>query len=134
MARGREWTRAEDLMIADNYANHGPSWPGWAEMMPDRGTVAIRNRAARLGVRSPVAPSAAPLVPDGGGDEAPVASPTHPWEDRQRKALVRLFAVAQDATGHSAAECSVELVRLLEQRGRRGGAGGPRKSANGRGA
>ena len=121
MARGREWTRAEDQMIADNYANHGPSWPGWAEMMPDRGTVAIRNRAARLGVRAPVAPSAAPVAPD--KDGTPAARRALPWEDRQRRALVRLFAVAQDATGHSAADCSAELARLLGRRRRHEGEG-----------
>lgn len=125
MGRGREWTRAEDQMIADNYAHHGPSWPGWAEMMPDRGTVAIRNRAARLGVRSPVvvggSRTTTAAAADGGGTAA--ARQPLPWEDRQRRALVRLFAVAQDATGHSAADCSAELARLLGRRRRRGGEG-----------
>lgn len=123
MSSGRAWTQAEDLMIVGNYANHGPSWPGWAEMMPDRGTTAIRNRAARLGVRAPVE---SPTPP-------PAARTARPWGDRQRKALVRLFAVAQDATGHSAADCSAELARLLEQHGKHEGADGPRRHANDKG-
>ena len=79
MSSCRAWTQAEDLMIVDNYANHGPSWPGWAEMMPDRGATAIRNRAVRLGVRAPVESPTPPAAADGGGSEAPVARPARPW-------------------------------------------------------
>ena len=44
------WTYAEDRMVRDNYPRHGPSWDGWADVLPHRTKAAIASRAGMLGV------------------------------------------------------------------------------------
>jgi hypothetical protein len=50
MARGESWSSAEDGSVMEFYVEHGPNWPGWAEVLPDRTPRAIQARAQRLGV------------------------------------------------------------------------------------
>lgn len=44
------WTDSEDELIRSAYPEHGPTWDGWAELLPNRSRRAIGLRASRLGV------------------------------------------------------------------------------------
>lgn len=44
------WTESEDSAVRAYYADHGPRWDGWAEVLPGRSARAISARAQRLGV------------------------------------------------------------------------------------
>ena len=43
--RKGSWTKAEDAKIKKLYPEHGPSWEGWAEVLPSRSLNAIKIRA-----------------------------------------------------------------------------------------
>ena len=50
MSHNAAWTEAEDRALRSHYPTHGPSWEGWAEILPRRSEKAIRVRATRLGL------------------------------------------------------------------------------------
>lgn len=47
------WGEEEDNAITTYYPKHGPSWDGWAEVLPYRTNRAIQMRAQRIGVSPP---------------------------------------------------------------------------------
>lgn len=49
MASASLWSEAEDNAIQVYYPDHGRSWDGWAEVLPNRTLRAIQMRAQRLG-------------------------------------------------------------------------------------
>lgn len=46
----RQWTDLQDDILFDCYPKFGPSWKGWAEVLPGRTKKAIGERARRLGL------------------------------------------------------------------------------------
>ena len=47
------WSAAEDAMLVAHYQERGPSWRGWADLLPGRSKKAIKTRASRLGLTAP---------------------------------------------------------------------------------
>jgi hypothetical protein len=49
----RKWTEEEDELIRLYYPEHGPSWSGWAKLMPERDASkdSIAHRANHLGIK-----------------------------------------------------------------------------------
>lgn len=47
------WSAAEDAMLVAHYPERGPSWRGWADLLPGRSKKSIITRAGRLGVKAP---------------------------------------------------------------------------------
>lgn len=45
------WSEQEDEVLRAHYAERGPSWAGWAEVLQGRSQQSIVNRANRLGLR-----------------------------------------------------------------------------------
>lgn len=46
------WSAAEDEALRIYYQEHGPSWGGWSEVLPDRTVRALSSRAGKLGLTS----------------------------------------------------------------------------------
>lgn len=44
------WTPEEDAALAEHYREHGPSWDGWATLLPGRSVTALGRRACQLGL------------------------------------------------------------------------------------
>lgn len=44
------WSIREDAIVAEHYPERGPSWAGWADVLPERTKNAIRGRAYALGI------------------------------------------------------------------------------------
>ena len=129
MARGRPWTVTEDAIIREN-AMFGPSWNGFELLLPGRTPNAIAARRKALGVqfergiakgtarlRRPQKAAPRPTLQRRGTVEYETS-----WTQGEVEALVRTVRYMVDATGHSPAECFVELshlVRAYEAAGRR---------------
>ena len=45
-----EWTESELDILRQHYARRGPSWSGWATLLPNRTKGAIRSKANDIGV------------------------------------------------------------------------------------
>lgn len=43
-----KWSKHEDAILMAHYAERGPSWDGWKELLPDRSKGSISSRIARL--------------------------------------------------------------------------------------
>lgn len=71
------WSEMEDEMLRAHYAERGPSWVGWAEVLHGRSRHSIINRAGRLGLK---------VTRRGGAAQAkarmttPDRAPSHPLE------------------------------------------------------
>lgn len=46
----RRWSEAELSSLSEHYLEHGPSWSGWAELLPGRTRNAIAEKAMRGGL------------------------------------------------------------------------------------
>lgn len=100
---GRAWTKAEDDVLRRHMPTHGPSWDGWARLLPGRTGTAIMARKKKLGVAGPRSKAR-----DGGRPEP--AS----WTDEERVKLVEYALVVTKLTGHTLGECAVELARIVK--------------------
>lgn len=47
---GREWTDGELASLVKHYREHGPSWEGWADVLPGRSTSSIAVKASAMGL------------------------------------------------------------------------------------
>ena len=45
------WKRAEEDLLREYYPEYGPSWDGWAEVLPNRTKGAISSRATFIGIK-----------------------------------------------------------------------------------
>ncbi|WP_251159362.1 hypothetical protein [Caniella muris] len=57
--RPRPWTEGEIGRLKERYPAHGPSWDGWARVLPGRAPAAIAAMARRLRVTPPGGPATA---------------------------------------------------------------------------
>lgn len=108
---GAKWTGAEDAILIENIAKHGPSWEGWAELLPGRSAGAIKSRKATLGATGVKA------KPE---DDGPAE-----WTDEQRRLLVESATTITQLCDHSLYECALELARIIKRyrRQKKGGRG-----------
>lgn len=56
------YTADELATIAEYWPEHGSTWPGWREVMPQRSYTSIDTEARRMGLRRPRGSKAHPLV------------------------------------------------------------------------
>ena len=47
------WTDTELMQLNAYYPDHGGSWPGWREVLPDRTIGAITRKALEVGIYDP---------------------------------------------------------------------------------
>lgn len=48
---GSDWTTRQEGLLERYYPEKGPSWEGWAELMPGRTRQAISQHAHKMGLR-----------------------------------------------------------------------------------
>lgn len=101
MPRQRSWTPAEDAIIREN-AHLGPSWDGYALLLPHRSRASIEARRKRLGVAFAHSGRQKSKLPCSG-----------PWTQEQDETLVLCAKVMVEQTGHSTAECATRLAEIV---------------------
>ena len=108
----RRWSEAEDRLIREN-PGKGPSWEGWAALLPDRTEASIARRRQILGVQ--FEHSGRQCEHRASADVQPQAEvePTPQWTDEQVEALLDHSLAMVKATGHSIQECMVRLAELV---------------------
>ena len=113
-ARRRDgWTEDEDRLVIEYGPTHGPSWPGWADLLPRRSRQAVKARMYTLGVH---------LTRDAriAVAQANYARRSPSWTVRNRIVLMRHVCEMIEQTGHSLDECYREAARLLDEHRRHG--------------
>jgi hypothetical protein len=95
----RKWTPVEDAALAENMAEHPPSWEGWRELLPGRSFNAIKARMGEARRREAHA---------------------RPWTDAQRRSLLEHAVAMSRESGHAIGECVDELARLRREHARAG--------------
>lgn len=107
----KPWTPTEDAIIRENAAM-GPSWDGYALLLPGRTQAAIMSRRQHLGVQ----------FGSGGARKGCErrkprkkhhALPDTNWTDEQNEALVRSVMEMTERTGHTLRECVVQFARIV---------------------
>lgn len=106
----RPWTPTEDAIIRENAAM-GPSWEGYALLLPGRTQAAIMSRRQHLGVQF-----------DRGGTREKAKRRPRPkkqvqtnavWTAEQTESLVLCMQTMTKKTNHSINECLVEFARIV---------------------
>lgn len=49
----KPWGEFEEMSLKEFFPRHGPYWEGWNDVLPDRTSSAISNRAHKLGLHGP---------------------------------------------------------------------------------
>jgi hypothetical protein len=44
------WTDQQIVLLRRHYGEHGPTWDGWRELLPDKSSKAIAIKASRIGL------------------------------------------------------------------------------------
>jgi len=107
----KPWTPTEDAIIRENAAM-GPSWEGYALLLPGRTQAAIMSRRQYLGVQ----------FGNGGARKGASrkkprrkshALPDTSWTPQQNESLVRGVMEMTERTGHTVRECVVQFARIV---------------------
>lgn len=106
----RAWTPAEDAIIRENAAM-GPSWEGYALLLPGRTQGAIMSRRQHLGVQ--LGGGARKGASRGKQKTKRRPLPDTGWTQEQNEALVRGVQRMTEETGHTVRECVVQFARLV---------------------
>lgn len=112
MARG--WTPTEDAIIREN-AEMGPSWEGYAILLPGRSKTAIMSRRQKLGVafdRGGARPATKRDKPRRKPQRNPQAD-AGTWTDEQSVTLVKCVLDMTRRTGHTTRECFFQLAKVV---------------------
>lgn len=132
MPRKAPWSPTEDAIIREN-AEMGPSWEGYALLLPGRTQAAIMKRRQALGVsfKQPRARKTTARDEGGWGRSAkPAQKKPKPkakqkpkrrelppddgsWTNEQIEQLVRCALTMTEWTGHSLRDCVFELARVV---------------------
>jgi len=83
----QRWTHDELATLTAHYAKMGPSWEGWAELLPRRNKVSIEHAAKRAGLRVRDRASPKGHMPDDRDIPAPLGS----WTTAEIDALDREY-------------------------------------------
>lgn len=109
MAKGGRWTREEDALLVEWYPDKGASWDRWADLLPDRGAEAIRNRATvALGLRTRHGAAVAAGMA--------MRRDERPWTEDEDRAVLRALLDAAAEVGHSPAATSDRLAHWVAVR------------------
>lgn len=115
------WTDEETAVLMKN-RQFGPTWDGWARLLPGRTPTQIMSKRKQLGITFAVGEKGAQ---EHRGWTAPqprepkkARRKATPWTDAQRVAAVRHCKEMVDESGHTLAECLREVARLVRARGR----------------
>lgn len=110
MPKPKPWTPTEDAIIREN-ADMGPSWEGYALLLPGRSKTAIMSRRQKLGVQ---------FTRGGARDKAEHRRPRQKraesstaWTAEQTEALVLCMQEMTEKTNHTVNECLVEFARIV---------------------
>ena len=106
MVRRRLWTPEEDAKLLENYPIRGASWDGWERLLPDRTTLAIKQRVVYLRRAGVVIG-----VPSRLGMKRDVAN----WTISESMSLLKAVSRVSKSTGHTVSECIAELMRLQDE-------------------
>lgn len=112
MPKPKPWTPTEDAIIRENAAM-GPSWEGYALLLPGRTQAAIMSRRQHLGVQF-----GAGGARKGASRRQPRNNNKHPlpdteWTQQQNEALVRSVMEMTERTNHTVRECVVQFARIV---------------------
>lgn len=83
----QKWTHDELAILTAHYRSKGPSWDGWAELLPRRNKVSIEHAAKRAGLRVRDRASPRGHVPDDRDIPAPLGS----WTNAETEVLDREY-------------------------------------------
>ena len=112
MPKPKPWTPTEDAIIREN-ADMGPSWEGYALLLPGRSKTAIMSRRQKLGVQFEIGGARK------SGNRKKVRKTRHAlpdtiWTDEENEALVRSVVEMTERTNHTARECVVQFARIIK--------------------
>lgn len=116
MPKQRHWTPAEDAIVREN-AHLGPSWEGYALLLPGRTKAAIMARRKYLGVAFD-SHRGRPRADGEWSKPKPKPEPKplptgDPWTREQDEALLLCAKAMVEQTGHSTAECAARLREII---------------------
>lgn len=111
MPKPKPWTPTEDAIIREN-ADMGPSWEGYALLLPGRTKAAIMVRRQKLGVQFEVGGARK------GNNQKKTRRTRHAlpdtiWTDEENEALVRSVVEMTERTNHTVRECVVQFARIV---------------------
>lgn len=118
MGGWKAWTEREDAYLREHFTKRGPSWEGWATLLPGRTMWSIAKRAKSLGIPGPRGGNRPRRGWDRPGPKARVAprpaavprlevalpAEAGEWDDDQLEWLHEAMGLLAD-TGHSLGEC-----------------------------